>query len=515
MSELDRAIQEIEKIAKDEMGINPFPVVFEVVDHKTLAMITSYSGLPKRYSHWRFGMQYRANIERNRWGLGRLYELIINTNPNVAYLAAGNNMIENKTVVAHCLGHSHIFRHNRAFRSTDLDGNAATDLTVSTDSEEYSRVNRSWIDRFSNNANTVDRHSVNANIGAKKVEEFIDHCLSIEDLIDPHAPFVPKKPPVEKSDKPEAIELHKFKTSEYLEDFLNPPEYLEEQKAKIQAEKEQAKRFPEQPERDVLGFLLAHATLEKWEHDILQVIREERLYFQPQIMTRFIHEGFASKMHTSIMSRFVAQTSEIIEYCDMNSGVMATSKTSLNPYAIGSKLLYNIEERWDKGQFGKQWEECDDAAEKANWDLRLGLGRQKVLEVVKTCSDLSLIDTYLTPEFAEEQKLFSFGWSNRNDRYEIQSREFDKVKKSILDSLTNGGQPVVVVEDGNYDNRGELLLKHIHPGGEDQDLKMDWARDCLRSLHALWKRPTLLLTEVEGKQMMMRYDGEHSIRGVR
>ena len=290
---------------------------------------------------------------------------------------------------------------------------------------------------------------------------------------------------------------------------------MEEQKAKIQAEKEQAKRFPEQPERDVLGFLLANSPLEKWEADILRIIREESYYFAPQWQTSISNEGIATFLHTKLMTEKVATTAEIIDYCDMNSGVMATSKTRLNPYTLGCHLFRNIEERWDKGQFGKQWEECDDAAEKANWDLRLGLGRQKVLEVVKTCSDLSLIDTYLTPEFAEEQKLFSFGWSNRNDRYEIQSREFDKVKKSILDSLTNGGQPVVVVEDGNYDNRGELLLKHIHPGGEDQDLKMDWARDCLRSLHALWKRPTLLLTEVEGKQMMMRYDGEHSIRGVR
>lgn len=515
MSELDRAIQEIERLAKEELGFNPFPIVYEVVDHTTMAAVSACDGMPKRYSHWRFGMRYRANIERHRWNVGRLYELIINTNPCVAFLQKGNSLVEQKTVISHVAGHSQMFRHNYLFRATDLDGNAATNLTVSTESDAYRNVNRSWVDRFSNNANIIDRHISNANIGAKKVEEFIDHCLSLEDLVDPHAPFVPKKPLVEKSDKPEAVELHKFKASEYLEDFLNPPEYLEEQKAKIQAEKERAKRFPEQPERDVLGFLLAHAPLEKWEHDVLQVIRDERMYFQPQIQSKILHEATASLSHTTLMSRFVATTAEIIDYADMNSGVMQTSKTSLNPYSLGLGLLRNIQSRWDKGQFGKQWEECDDAAEKANWDLRLGLGRQKVLEVVKTCSDLSLIDTYLTPEFAEEQKLFSFGWSNRNDRYEIQSREFDKVKKSILDSLTNGGQPVVVVEDGNYDNRGELLLKHIHPGGEDQDLKMDWARDCLRSLHALWKRPTLLLTEVEGKQMMMRYDGEHSIRGVR
>ena len=487
MSELDRAIVEIEKLAREEMGFTPFPIVFELVDHMTMASVSAYQGFPRRYSHWRWGMHYRANVERHRYNLGKLYELIINTNPCVAFLQRGNSLIENKTVAAHVFGHSHVFRNHALFRATDLDGNAATNLTIATESDAYN-PNRSWIDRFSNNANIVDRHISNANIGAKKVEEFIDHCLSLEDLVDPHAPFVPKKPPVEvKSDKPEAIELHRFKTSEYLDDFLNPPEYLEEQKAKMLAEQEKAKRFPEQAERDVLGFLLEHAPLEKWEADVLRVIREERMYYTPQIATKIIHEATASWSHTTIMSKFIATTAEIIDYCDMNAGVMQTSKTSLNPYSLGLGLLRNIQSRWDKGQFGKQWEECEDAAEKANWDLRLGLGRQKVLEVVKTCSDLSLIDTYLTPEFAEEQKLFSFGWSNRNDRYEIQSREFDKVKKSILDSLTNGGQPVVVVEDGNYDNRGELLLKHIHPGGEDQDLKMDWARDCLRTLHASGK----------------------------
>jgi stage V sporulation protein R len=513
MSELEREAVKIAQLARDE-GFDPFPIHLEIVDHKTMSQSASYDGFPRRWPHWKWGMKMQRNSKQHEYGLGKLYELIINTNPPVAYLMVGNNMTEQRTVLCHIQGHSHYFKHNRLFRATDLDGNAATDLTISTSSPHYN-PNRSWVDRLSNNANIIEQHASNANVGARRVEEFIDYCLSIENLIDPHAPFVPKKPVEVKSDKPEAVELHRFKTSEYLDDFLNPPEYLEEQKAKIQAEKEQAKRFPEQPERDVLGFLLANSPLEKWEADILRIIREESYYFAPQWQTSISNEGIATFLHTKLMTEKVATTAEIIDYCDMNSGVMATSKTRLNPYTLGCHLFRNIEERWDKGQFGKQWEECDDAAEKANWDLRLGLGRQKVLEVVKTCSDLSLIDTYLTPEFAEEQKLFSFGWSNRNDRYEIQSREFDKVKKSILDSLTNGGQPVVVVEDGNYDNRGELLLKHIHPGGEDQDLKMDWARDCLRSLHALWKRPTLLLTEVEGKQMMMRYDGEHSIRGVR
>ena len=100
--------------------------------------------------------------------------------------------------------------------------------------------------------------------------------------------------------------------------------------------------------------------------------------------------------------------SEIIDYADHAAGVLATSGGQLNPYKLGVELYRNIEERWDRGQFGKEWEECDDLDAKKNWNLRLGLGKKKIFEVRALYNDVTFIDEFLTPDFCRDHKLFSF-----------------------------------------------------------------------------------------------------------
>ena len=149
---------------------------------------------------------------------------------------------------------------------------------------------------------------------------------------------------------------------------------------------------------------------------------------------------------------------------------------------------------------------------KRNWDLRLGLGRKKIFEVRTLYNDVTFIDEFLTPEFCREHKLFSFGYNNRNERYEIESREFKQVKEKLLFQLTNFGNPFIYVEDANYDNRGELLLRHDHQG---TDLASDHARDTLHNMYKVWSRPVNLLTKVEGKGKLLRCeDGNISERSA-
>jgi stage V sporulation protein R len=218
-----------------------------------------------------------------------------------------------------------------------------------------------------------------------------------------------------------------------------------------------------------------------------------------------MNEGWASYMHSRMMTEHVCDWSDIIDYADNNAGVMATNGKRLNPYKLGVELFRNIEERWNKGRFGRDWDECRDLEAKRNWDLRLGLGREKIFEVRALYTDVTFIDEFLTPEFAMEHKLFSFDWSERNDRYEIQTREFKKVKEKLLAQLTNSGNPFLFVEDGNFRNRGELLLRHDHRG---VDLRVDYAQRALEALVRLWKRPVTLSTRVEDKPMLLSFDGE-------
>jgi stage V sporulation protein R len=505
---LAREQERIEGFAR-EAGLDFFPTVYEILTYDQMNEIAAYGGFPNRYPHWRYGMEYERLAKSYEYGLSKIYEMVINNNPSYAYLLEGNSLTDQKLVMAHVYAHVDFFKNNFCFRSTDLDTGGRT--TNPGQRPKNYDPNRRWIDKMANHGSRVRRHV--ARQGINKVEDFIDQCLSLENLIDPHAAFTGRRAVKDPDAEEVAREVPRLKSKDYMESFINPEEYLEEQRQKILAEKEKEKKFPVRPERDVLQFLMTHAPLERWEHDILEIIREEALYFTPQMQTKIMNEGWASYWHSNLMTTKILDASEIIDYADNNAGVLATSGGRLNPYKLGVELYRNVEERWNKGQFGKEWEDCDDLDAKRHWNLRLGLGKQKIFEVRALYNDVTFIDEFLTPDFCRDHKLFSFSWSNRNERYEIETREFKQVKEKLLFQLTNAGNPFIFVEDANYDNRGELLLKHDHQG---IDLRADYAREVMKSLVRVWKRPVNLLTIVEAKQVMIRFDGrEHSTRHMR
>jgi stage V sporulation protein R len=204
------------------------------------------------------------------------------------------------------------------------------------------------------------------------------------------------------------------------------------------------------------------------------------------------------------MTKRAMHPSELIRFADLHSGVVATSGGRLNPYKVGLELLRDIEDRWNKGKFGKDYEDCDDIAEKRNWDRQLGLGRQKLFDIRRLYNDVTFIDEFLTPEFVLEHKLFSFKYNRDTDFYEVASREFQEVKNKLLFQLTNFGQPFIYLEDANYNNRGEMYLRHRHEG---VDLQMNYARDTMRNLYKLWTRPIYVETVIDERRRLLSFDG--------
>ncbi len=477
--------REVEGYAR-EFGLDFFDTIFEMLDYQTMNEVAAYGGFPTRYPHWRFGMDYESLSKGYEYGLSKIYEMVINNDPCYAYLLEGNSLVDQKMVMAHVFGHCDFFKNNFYF----------------------SKTNRKMIDGMANHATRVRRNIERH--GIEKIETFIDVCLSLDNLIDPHSVYTPRKTvPKEDPQAPEEThEIPKFRAKQYMEKFINPPDFVESQKQKMDKEREKEARFPSEPQRDVLQFLIHAAPLEKWERDILEIIREEAYYFAPQAMTKIMNEGWATYWHSKIMTQRALKASEIIDYADHASGVTAMAPGQLNPYKLGVELFRHVEDRWNKGQFGKEWDECQDMAARRSWDRRLGIGAKKIFEVRKLYNDVMFIDEFFTEEFCRQEKFFAFNFNERSGNYEIESREFKKVKEKLLFRLTNFGQPFIFVEDGNYENRGELLLRHRHEG---IDLKMDQARDTLEALARVWKRPVNLLGRVENKGKLLRYDGkEHS-----
>ncbi|HET9957653.1 MAG TPA: SpoVR family protein [Polyangiaceae bacterium] len=499
--------ERIEKIAQ-KLGLDFFPVVFEMLSYDQMNEIAAYGGFPNRYPHWRFGMEYERLSKSYEYGLSKIYEMVINNNPSFAYLLEGNSLTDQKLVMCHVFGHVDFFKNNFSFRATDLDaGDPVTD-PMAKGGANYD-PNRKWIDKMANHGAAVRR--IVDRYGIQRVEEFIDNCLSLENLTDPWSRFVVRRREREEEEEPKEIEVPRLRAKDYMEEFINPSDYIEKERKRLTQERDRAKgRHPAHPEQDVLLFLIENAPLERWERAILSIVREEAYYFVPQMQTKIMNEGWASYWHSRMMTEQVCDWSEIVDYAENNAGVMATANGRLNPYKLGVELFRSIEDRWNRGQFGPEWEQCDDLDVKRNWDLRLGLGRQKIFEVRALYTDVTFIDEFLTEEFAIEHKLFTFNWSNRNERFEIESREFRQVKEKLLSQLTNFGNPVISVLDANFDNRGELLLRHDHRG---IDLRSDYAKETLTALHRVWRRPVCLATQLDGKRALLRYDGkEHSSR---
>ncbi|MSP26219.1 MAG: SpoVR family protein [Myxococcales bacterium] len=495
-----------EKAAR-EFGLDFFPTVFEMTSYDQMNELASYSGFPTRYSHWRFGMEYERLSKSHEYGLSRIYEMVINNNPSYAYLLEGNSLTDQRLVMAHVLGHVDFFKNNFAFRATDEEKLGRV-IDPSTRRADYSPARR-WVDRFANHGSRISRHV--ARHGMDKVESFIDHCLSLENLIDPWAPFRGRTDAAAVSgdgEEPEPVVVPKLAAKDYMDKFINPEEYLEAQKKKLEEVRDRKKGVPSEPERDVLSFLLAHAPLDRWERDVVSIVATEARYFVPQMQTKIMNEGWASYWHSRLMTEKILTDGEIIDYADRNAGVLATSKGQLNPYKLGVELYRHIEERWNKGQFGREWETCTRLDDHRAWDMQLGLGRKKIFEVRSHYNDVTFIDEFLTPDFVARQKLYTFGYSGKSGQYEIESRQFKEVKEKLLFQLTNSGNPLIWVIDANFQNRGELLLRHEHQG---VDLQKDYAKATLEALVRCWKRPCAVATKADKKPVLLRYDGsEHT-----
>ena len=490
MSTLTAELAEIAERAREaatEFGLDFPEVVFELVDPDELNMVASYGGFPVRYAHWRFGMEFQHLHKSHEYGLSKIYELVINNDPCYAYLMKTNTLMEQKLVMAHVFGHADFFRQSAWFKPTD----------------------RRMMDTMANHATRVHRHVQRH--GPEKVEDFLDACLSLENLIDPMSLYVRREAPQEPipemdTERYAAGQVHRFDVKHrYMDPYVNPRPALEAQKKQIAQEIEKRRRGRRLPTRDVMGFLLHNAPVSDWQADCIDIVREEAYYFAPQAMTKILNEGWASFVHSRLMTTKLLSQSEFTDYCDKHSGTLSSPPGQINPYRLGIMLLRDVEDRWNRGAHGRAWRDCDDAEKRRRWDTGAGEGMRKVFEVRAAHNDVTFLDAFLTPEFIEQEKLFIYGRDPRTGQTVILDREPASVKQRLLRQFTNMGHPIIEVADDNHENRGELYLRHRHEG---TDLREDFARETLRAVHRIWTRPVHIETVVEQSRVLWTFDGK-------
>lgn len=455
---LQRAIDEITEIAEG-FGLDFYPMRYEICPAEIIYTFGAY-GMPTRFSHWSFGKQFHKMKLHYDLGLSKIYELVINSNPCYAFLLDNNTLVQNKLIVAHVLAHCDFFKNNCRFQNTKRD--MVESMSAAAERiKEYEHIH-----------------------GTKEVESFLDAVLAIQEHIDPS--LVRSKLSWSMDDE-EEDEDDKPKRQTLYDDLWGMDE------PKTREKKKTVKQFPPKPEKDLLLFIEAHSReLEPWQRDVLTMLREEMLYFWPQLETKIMNEGWASYWHQRIMRELDLDTSESIEFAKLNAGVVQPSKTGINPYYLGLKIFEDIEERYDNP--------CEEL-KKAG--VTEGSGRSKMFEVREIESDISFIRNYLTKDLVMREDLYLFQKQGRD--YKVIDKEWKAVRDQLVSMRVNGGFPYLTVIDGDYLKNNELYIKHWYEGIE---LDLKYLEKVLPYLYQLWGRSVHIESVLEGKEVMFSYDGK-------
>jgi len=265
--ELEKALEQIWEIAI-KFGLDPFPTKFEIVPATVMYEVGSYA-LPGRYSHWTFGKAYHRMKTMYDFGLSKIYEVVINTNPSYGFLLETNSLLQNKLVIAHVMGHVDFFKNNFWF----------------------SKTNRRMLETVS--AHTERMNQYEFKYGRKTVEKFLDAVLAIEEHIDPDF-FIKRVGPDVKEEKKKIVE------GRY--DDLFRLEKKEKKETEEEEKNKQQKRDAQLPEKDLVYYIMRHSpVLETWQRDVMAMIHEEMEYFIPQMQTKTSNEGWACATGDSLL----------------------------------------------------------------------------------------------------------------------------------------------------------------------------------------------------------------------
>ena len=445
----------------ESFGLRCYPQEFEVCDHEQMLGYMAYSGMPAHYPHWSYGKAYEKLKTMYQYGVqGLPYEMVINSNPAVAYLMEQNSLCLQVLTMAHVYAHNDFFRNNVMFQGSRPEHTVAN---------------------FKLRGERVRAYMEDPSIGPERVEAWLDaaHALSLQ---------------CRRYRAYRRLSRQEQEARALAEAQPAPDPY-----AKIHPTPERHEpdltKVPLEPEEDILLFIRDHnRRLETWQRDLLTIVHEQAAYFLPQMQTKIMNEGWASYWHHAIMNSLDLPQDMRLELLVHHNRVVRPHPGGLNPYYIGYKVFHDIVRRHD--------DPTDD--ERERFGEPTVTGREKIFEVREVDHDVSFLRRFLTPELMRALDLFEY---EREGDQLVASRVADEenaeaVKRTLLKNVGVEGIPVIRIHDADAGGNGKLLLKHEHDGRE---LELEYAEKTLAHLHHLWGRDVLLETILDEKPVTLSY----------
>ena len=459
---LERFDKEIGRIAHEEFGLDTYGNQIEVITSEQMIDAYSSVGLPINYHHWSFGKQFVSTERTYRRGqMGLAYEIVINSDPCIAYLMEENSLPMQALVIAHAsYGHNSFFKGNYLFR-TWTSADAIIDYLVFA---------RSYV------AECEERY------GTEEVELLLDSCHALMN----HGVDRYKRPaPLTMAEE----QKRQREREDYLQSQINDL-WRTLPQTQQGDDNHKTERFPAEPQENLLYFFEKNAPLlEPWQREIVRIVRKIGQYFYPQRQTQVMNEGWATFWHYTLLNRMydkgLVTDGFMLEVLQSHTNVVFQPSfdtpyyNGINPYALGFAMMRDIRRI------------CEDPTdEDRHWFP--DIAGQDWLPVLKFAmanfKDESFIAQYLSPRLIREFRLFSVMDDDRDETLEITAIHDDEGYRAIRQALAdqyNLGSREPNIQIYNVDRRGDrsLLLRHYRynrrPLGNTAD-------DMLRHIRRLW-----------------------------
>lgn len=444
-------------------GLDTYPNQIDVITSEQMIDAYSSVGLPTYYNHWSFGksfIQEQKTYKRGQSGLA--YEIVINSNPCIAYLMEENSLMMQTLVIAHAsYGHNSFFKGNYLFRAwTDAEGIV-----------DYMKFAKKYIKECE------EKHSV------WEVERVLDACHALQNFgVDKY-----KRPAKLSAEDEKARQTER---AEYAQSQINElwNTLPSERKHKIDDD-----NFPKEPQENILYFIEKNApNLPAWKREIVRIVRKIAQYFYPQRQTQLMNEGWATFWHYTILNTMYDEglvgDGFMLEFLKSHSGVTTQHPgASINPYALGFAMYNDIKRM------------CENPTEEdADWfpDLVGKDWRVELDYAMRNFRDESFVLQYLSPKVIRDFRLFSLEDDSESSTYGVSEIHDDAgyatIRKQLAEQYNlSAREPNIQVFRADIKHGRELTL--VYNQYRDRDLN-DYTYEVMRHVRSLWGHKVYLNT---------------------
>lgn len=460
-----------------------------IVTNRDLIELSPKIMIPTLYDYWVHDVEVLKGKGKYELYPGNPYETVINTRPAISFYNDNNPDWLNVMIFYHVLGHIDFFQNNLYFRHTwdyDFTGQALSDkrLIARLRSEKGRQVD--YIIEFSRGIDNIvsyfgELSKVNRPSFTAGTSKRLDFYFDV---------FLQSHKKVNISDYIKEIERYNQSIKDY--GTLGEASFFADVELKHPEFKAVFKKSLEKkPDRDpdLLSFLMSKSEFlnkeeNKWMKSVMQVVLNTSLFFQPQIRTKIMNEGWASYWHETLFMQDDRIKGHEVDFARVNAGVTSMPRVGLNPYALGMRMFYNIENMADLGKYSIEFRQISDAIERDNFNKNTNAGREYIFKIRENFDDFLFVNTFIDQDFVDLHKLFVVGKRINRAKmtweYYVQSRSAKDYKQMVIDTLYH---PPCIEVDLDKTDDSRLYLQHRF---EEKPLVQEFIANTMMGIEYLW-----------------------------